>query len=99
MTSGYFVRTSQSSDTDKQHWTTTSSSNPDEFDHSNRVLQQTVSIIGLVITAIIPTILRVMKRYYVSCNKYPTYGKTAKFTPFYSEPAQVLCQLTNYKII
>jgi hypothetical protein len=44
-------------------------SDPDE-DHSTRVLQQIVNIIGLVITAIIPTILQVIKQYYL---KEPYY--------------------------
>jgi hypothetical protein len=39
-------------------------SDPDK-DHSTRVLQRIVNIIGLVITAIIPTILQVIKQYYL----------------------------------
>jgi hypothetical protein len=39
-------------------------SDPDE-DHSTRVLQHIVSIIGLVITTVIPTILQVIKQYYL----------------------------------
>jgi hypothetical protein len=39
-------------------------SDPDE-DHSTRDLQHIVPIIGLVITTVIPTILRVIKQYYL----------------------------------
>jgi hypothetical protein len=39
-------------------------SDPDK-DHSTRVLQHIVSIIGIVITTVIPIILQVIKQYYL----------------------------------